>query len=504
MNEPIRLVVVDDEPYVRKKIRGFLLEERGYRIVGEADNGVAALELAKRVRPDIVIADIGMPVMNGLELLRRLRELPSPPEVLMLTCYDQFEKAQAALRYGAADYVTKLLFKAADFAESLDRVAGKAREAAALRRQAAKERLSVCAAGSPAAPAAIERLSAEMPLGAAVVAVLRASRASAAWAAAQADRPPAAGEGDAAIAFRLDRDAWAFVYYRSARGMRGALAADVAAAWDALFREAPQAFKARLLLTDELRDWREFGEAVRRAHAEADDGLFLPFNAALRLSALPSSAAPLPSPPSEERLARLPRAEAAALLRRWMRSLPGEGGAAAAAWPAARAALPRLLCAAVSAEGAPPLDRYAEASERLQSVFDASELFDAVDRLLDEWANDARRGSAEAGARSEVRQGVEYVHRHYDQDIHLHDVARRVNLSPSWFAALFRAEIGKPFNEYVQRYRLERAKRLLRESDLKVYEVAESVGIANARYFSRLFYDAYGVTPLEYKKGGGG
>ncbi|WP_309123490.1 response regulator [Paenibacillus sp.] len=503
MNEPIRLVVVDDEPYVRKKIRGFGLEERGYRIVGEADNGVMALELAKRLRPDIVIADIGMPVMNGLELLRRLRELPSPPEVLMLTCYDQFEKAQAALRYGAADYVTKLLFKAADFAESLDRVAGKAREAAALRRQAAKERLSVCAAGSPAAPAAIERLSAEMPLGAVVVAVLRASRASAAWAAARSDRPPAAGDGDTAVSFRLERDAWAFVYYRGARGMRGALAADVAAAWDALFRETPQGCKARLLLTDELRDWQEFGETVRRAQAAADDGLFLPVNAALRLSALPSSAAALPSSPSEERLARLPRSEAAALLRSWLRSI-GEGGAASAAWPAARAALPRLLCAAVSAEGEAPLDCYAESSEALQSVFDASELSDAVDRLLDGWANGARRGSAEAGARSEVRQGVEYVHRHYDQDIHLHDVAKRVNLSPSWFAALFRAEVGKPFNEYVQRYRLDRAKRLLRESDLKVYEVAESVGIANARYFSRLFFDAFGVTPLEYKKGSGG
>lgn len=252
------MLVVDDEPYVRRRIRSFRLEEKGFTVVGEADNGVQALELARRLRPHIVLADIGMPVMDGLELLRALKEERHSPEVVMLTCYEDFEKVQLALRYGATDYLTKLLFKESELLAALGRAAEKA------------------------------------------------------------------------------------------------------------------------LLLEE-----------RRREASRD-------------------------------------------------------------W---------LMAA----------------------------------------ASDAEEESRPVG-RGDIREALAYIHANYRQPLSLSAVAQQVNLSASWFAALFRQETGRPFTEYVQELRLRQAKQLLRETDKKVYEVACDVGIPNAKYFSRLFCEAFGMSPAEYKR----
>ena len=92
---------VDDEPLARKRIRNFDLEKHGYEIIGEAENGVEAIGIMKQTRPDIVVTDIVMPVMDGLELLEQIGKTANPPPVMMLTCFDEFDKAQSALRLGA-------------------------------------------------------------------------------------------------------------------------------------------------------------------------------------------------------------------------------------------------------------------------------------------------------------------------------------------------------------------------------------------------------------------
>ena len=111
-----------------------------------------------------------------------------------------------------------------------------------------------------------------------------------------------------------------------------------------------------------------------------------------------------------------------------------------------------------------------------------------------------RKGGNTGRMRKEIKEALRLIARDYAQ-IELANAARQVNLSPSWFAALFRSETGKSFHDYVQDCRLDRAKSLLRTTDMKVYEVADRVGIPNSRYFSRLFSEYAGATPLDYRKG---
>jgi DNA-binding NarL/FixJ family response regulator len=100
------VVIVDDQELVRSGLR-LLLEGRGVAVVGEAADGLAALDVVARVRPDVVLMDIRMPGLDGIEATRRLMTSTAPPRVLILTTYDMDEDVYGALHAGAAGFLLK-------------------------------------------------------------------------------------------------------------------------------------------------------------------------------------------------------------------------------------------------------------------------------------------------------------------------------------------------------------------------------------------------------------
>ena len=108
MKRKIKVLIVDDEVLVRIGIiHAFSWEENGFEIVGEAADGESCLQMTRKYRPDLIVLDINMPGLNGLQVLQRLKEEEYPGKIIMLTCYDEFEYVREALRCGASDYVLK-------------------------------------------------------------------------------------------------------------------------------------------------------------------------------------------------------------------------------------------------------------------------------------------------------------------------------------------------------------------------------------------------------------
>ena len=103
---PIRALVVDDHDLFRRGLRD-LLEEQGIRVIGEADSGEDALGLAAHARPDVVVMDLGLPRMNGIEATRRLIAAAPETRVLVLTMSTRAEDVMEALMAGACGYVAK-------------------------------------------------------------------------------------------------------------------------------------------------------------------------------------------------------------------------------------------------------------------------------------------------------------------------------------------------------------------------------------------------------------
>ncbi len=118
VQEMIRVVVVDDHPAVRLGLADFLDAQDGIEIVGQAENGAQAVELSSSTDPDVVVMDIRMPELDGIEATRLIKQHRPETGVLLLTAYEEDELATAGRAAGADAFFLKGIFGA----ELVDRV----------------------------------------------------------------------------------------------------------------------------------------------------------------------------------------------------------------------------------------------------------------------------------------------------------------------------------------------------------------------------------------------
>jgi DNA-binding NarL/FixJ family response regulator len=104
---PLRIVVVDDHAIMRRGVRDLLESHPGWEVAGEAATGREAVDLARRLQPDIVVMDLSLPELNGLEATRQVRKESPRTEVLVLTMHHSEELARSVLQAGARGYVLK-------------------------------------------------------------------------------------------------------------------------------------------------------------------------------------------------------------------------------------------------------------------------------------------------------------------------------------------------------------------------------------------------------------
>jgi DNA-binding NarL/FixJ family response regulator len=104
---PVRLLIADDHPIVRAGFEGMLAEMSDLEVVGEAENGEEAVRLAERLRPDVVLMDLRMPVVDGVEATNRIKEEDPSANILVLTTYDSDADILRAIEAGATGYLLK-------------------------------------------------------------------------------------------------------------------------------------------------------------------------------------------------------------------------------------------------------------------------------------------------------------------------------------------------------------------------------------------------------------
>ncbi|MDP8930644.1 MAG: response regulator transcription factor [Actinomycetota bacterium] len=107
MSETIRVLLADDHPVVRRGLRAFLETRDGIEVLGEAADGADAVTLAEAMRPDVILMDLVMPRLDGVEAIRRIRERAPEARVVVLTSFGSDDRVLEAVGAGAAGYLLK-------------------------------------------------------------------------------------------------------------------------------------------------------------------------------------------------------------------------------------------------------------------------------------------------------------------------------------------------------------------------------------------------------------
>lgn len=395
------VMIVDDEVLVRTGLRTLVKwEENGFHLCAEASNGEEAMKYLKHGKVDIVLTDIRMPGMDGLALMRQIREQGIPCEVMVLSSYDDFQYVKQAMVLGARDYIHKPTMVAEEIVESLKRVD-------------AERRLR----GGPQET------------------------------------------GDASPKTRRQQ------------GCR-LLRRHIRVLWSGAEQEAED---------------RQMLSALRLTEKSYH---------ILLLRVLSTERYPKGGGPTgrvKEEIERL-----------WELSQKDVGGYA-------------CICHEgeywiLAGEEEPP----ARLKDEIAGIFGNNGQPDVVIKESDgkvKWellSEEMRRLTAEADREGEfqiwlgklstiVAQAVTIIHRRFDQNLTLDDIAREIHVNASYLSRAFQKETGKNFVAYLTELRIAYGKELLLTTDLTIREIVERVGYNNDKYYMKLFKKYTGMTPGEFR-----
>ncbi|MBB6694110.1 response regulator [Cohnella xylanilytica] len=500
-----KLMIVDDETNIRVGLRAMIERQFPDRYdILLAANGAEALGVLSGGDVELLITDIRMPVMDGIELLERLRELPRTPAVVILSGYDDFQYAKAAIHYQAKEYLLKPIVRTELFAvlERLEdelRLNGERDIRAAAAEPEASERLAQVLQRENVDEKEVRGLLLEAGLdwldGEYTVGLLKAPAKAADILAASLERGTASGEADWVSC--VVREGETVVVARDPNLFPGLLArlrsyslgqpylahSSRARGMGQLrlaYSQARQASKYFLLMHPES------GMIGYDAVRGLDSGCPVPEETIRKISNLIG----LGRLPEMKRLLQqaldirvVSRCEIGYLM-----------------------AVSRLLNEVV-------FDRvfrtYGEESVEILKLYKKAGHVENFDRFhdyyhhveqllerLDEYVAGVRSAHAE---RADMQKAVDYLHEHYHEDVNMAVVSNYMSLNYTYFSEAFKEFTGESFSAYLRKLRLGKAKELLAKTDLKVYEISARSGFESAKHFTRMFKESEGITPLEYR-----
>ncbi|TBL80273.1 response regulator [Paenibacillus thalictri] len=512
----MNVLIVDDEPIVRTGLSSFIEWERhGLRLAGTANDGMDAWERLQREPVDIVVTDILMPRMDGLELVRRLHQASADMAVIVLSCLDDFVYVKQAMKLGARDYVLKPTMEPEELVailleakNALELARHEKEQLAAWRKELEMSKLSQLSmklekyiSGGHTDDSAIDLPLAEGHMLYSVgVRTAAPQLAYMDWSAQGALAAVRCGEQSVLLLYAgacalSQHQQYTAAYERSSDLERF------------IRREAGLAAGDYFIGVGEpVRHPRQVAEAVQRFERQQQHAFYAAdFTPVGSAAAEPSTAAKLPL---EEKIDLL-RAVAAGNMEAVRDAAKRIMLAIAAEQPPVTKVhgfifeLFGMAAGYARERGDKSIDEFEARfvnQQRIQALLNLQALGAFMQEALEQLS---RPGMDEhAGWNSKnpfIRKVIQYMRANYQQNIGTADIAEHVRLSRSYLSDLFSKEMGESLSEALTRIRMDEAKRLLSGGEKKVYEVAEAVGFQDAKTFAKTFKRVVGCSPKEYE-----
>ncbi|TYP73171.1 helix-turn-helix domain-containing protein [Paenibacillus methanolicus] len=489
----IRVMLVEDEWLVREGLRRMIpWQEQGFEIAGEADNGDAALELFKRLRPDVVFTDIRMPGMDGMTLIAHIRELSPKVPICVLSSHTDFNLVKQGFRHGVFEYLDKVHLSSGEIEQCLGRL---------------RELLGSQTDGADAGKAESAEETGKPAIEFSPLSYLKANRreqdakghAGWVWAITELEDPDIGSWGRTIqwsdfplqAALRDNRvfvdasgrvhailregaeepaaiHAWMEGYCKCALALSGSV---VASAWEEAFRQAEE-LCADFFYTG----WQTRLRYEQRRH--------------YKLGQIPLE------PRMSEEMARLLAVSKPDECLRHLGEAIDEADRQGVHPRSFKQAVAMLLVRGSRPERVNQSGmNWGETVSQLVKCRTKDEFLQETAGFLRAFADRAPIGDFSKA----VSGAIASMERHMAEKITLQRLAQEAFLNPNYFATLFKEQTGRTPMGYLTELRMNRAKELLLRKDLLIQEIAEQVGFVNLSHFSKQFKQATGKSPTDYR-----
>ncbi len=528
----IKLLIVDDEPLVQIGIKSMVnWENLGIEICGTAMNGEAALKLIEEYSPEIVITDIKMPKMNGLDLVKACRDTYGQiPLFIILTSYEEFPLIKQAMSYQAVDYLVKLELDAASLTSSIQRALERLEEyqaSQAYRKKGGENRPTLQGYHEKFFMRLLHNLFDSEEQFEIQAKDLRLDFSEPFYQAAHGEfHSDAAGNMNngqqinlyssslqmireilgkhlPCYVISLDLKHFAVIFHFKEESM--AVGESMAQAWDDACRMVDGYFNVHVTvglgsavsqtsrISESYQEARQAFSLTSRQNPvatieELDSNAFRnSFNISVFKSELTRAFEEFDTDALNDTLSQISDLFA----RQPMRYLQAVDGAC------------NILYLALSLlpDGEETLSQIFESyGDGYRSIYRMNN----VEQVL-EWLGVLRDGLCQVlkTRRKTYKDHVvtnvqKYINSHIEDRLSLNEVAAVFGLSPNYLSSLFKKTCNIGFSEYITQKKVARAKALLLEQDMKIYEVADQLGFESAFYFSKVFKKVEGISPREY------
>lgn len=521
-----QVLIVDDEPIVKIALRSMIdWNELGFHICATASNGEEALEMAGRFHPDLIICDLKMPIMDGLELIKAAQERHMSCEFLVISNYEDFNYVRTALVMGASDYILKVSISPEKLTAQLQKIRKKLDEkASAAREDSPSMEDSLLHQEQHAAwrdffthkSYELNELESITGLSLAHTEPLALCQISFDWYMQNLEPLPSVDLLRSTLKNALEHfDRRRIIFFSSCNTLlvipeseltaRQSTIAGLAARIAQLFQYYMSLSPAILYQTN-ISDYIEARDIYHNFQELLELRFYGPMGkldaAALSISSvvpdisykeLASEILAIPGGTLEYASSRL-----SALLDacREQNVMPSK-----VIQYCVRFLGELEYC--VSNINPAAHDRIADSAERMRNAISQEELSkNLMDALQAVFAPESAENGSTDHYTPEITQALSYIQSNYSRKISLTSVAEHVGLSSGYLCRIFKEETGVSINAYINNLRMTRAGELLKGKNSYIKEVAVSVGFEDQLYFSRLFKRYYGVTPSEYRTGG--
>lgn len=524
MTGPITVLIADDEHLARKGIRHILAKEPDFEVVAEATNGLEAVERVGQCHPQIVLMDVQMPVLDGLEALKQIRECNLPVAPVILSGYNQFSYAQKALKLGVYEYVLKPV----DPAELLH-VLTRLKEFILGREQEKNLENKLKMQLSYGMPAFMEtfytRLLEAKYLPVELDEIIQRLEIQ---------------NGTASVLHISPDDGYQLKtlygkerYWEFTNHIRSSLHAflereatktipllqvekgDFVIILPDAVSESVTSFASRLkswlgegtgvsfsIAVGPQRPLIDLHESYQTALKRLKQRLMIGRDAVIDYDAIRPGSAAIYLADLEKKMENAIRLGDRALAQRFLEVLLNRVASldffSPDNWSHLCFDLLEMGYRIAKEFGIVRLIPVAEEAGEISGLTTEADIRAWLNHYLDEIIPKIKE--CIGGPPLEVKKALSYMEEHLATPLTLASVSAYVGFSPNYLSQMVKRSTGKTFVEHLTGYRMEAAKRLLKQGGHNISEISSRVGYENQRYFTQVFMKQEGITPSEYRK----